>query len=546
MKPILVLFGMFSFYCTGALAQSNIQRDHVLVETFVGVSGNQSFFSSGVMLGANDLVENGQHVSVIGWHIGDSLQTAESLDREAYYPITAYPTTVFDGLDQYVGGDPSNSLYTTFLPYYNAAIGVSTPLDLESTLLIDSIGIHVQAIISLVASLPMGMDSLDLYIVLTESHIPVSWTGPSEINFIERYAHVEVLALTVGTNDTLSHTIQMDPSWNMNHLEAVVFIQDSASQTVLNSVSESIHLNASIRESDVKIDVIQCSDRDIEPSFILENNGKDSLMSVNIEFAVNGEMPQVINWTGTLASGESELLTLPVLSFTQQPSNFLQVQLNHPNGQSDQILVDDTLKAEWTYPVSYAGEYTLELKPDIFGSEISWEVLDPTGALVMSGGPYMDGNTDLITANMDLGTYRGCHEFRIYDSGGDGLTSLFSGYYSFEDPSGNLIITSLDGTYGAEDGGYFQVDYPISIASLNPEVIQVFPNPTMGQVNIRIEQLSEKLAEIGLYTINGIQVYGAVVAEEVHQIDLRVHPAGMYIIKIKTDQEQHVEKIAKW
>ncbi len=89
------------------------------------------------------------------------------------------------------------------------------------------------------------------------------------------------------------------------------------------------------------------------------------------------------------------------------------------------------------------------IRPDNYGSEITWVVQDEAGNEMASGGPYVDFNTNVIQTDVCLPA--GCYNFTIFDAFSDGICCEFgNGEYAIFDLNGNLL-TSGDGNYGASE-----------------------------------------------------------------------------------------------
>ncbi len=99
-------------------------------------------------------------------------------------------------------------------------------------------------------------------------------------------------------------------------------------------------------------------------------------------------------------------------------------------------------------------QVTLLLTPDIYGSEISWELKQ--GATVLyAGDDYPNQNTNTILEDFCLA--EGCYEFSIVDGYGDGICCTFSnGNYSLSSLGENIIES--DGTYGSGETTTFCVE----------------------------------------------------------------------------------------
>jgi len=94
-------------------------------------------------------------------------------------------------------------------------------------------------------------------------------------------------------------------------------------------------------------------------------------------------------------------------------------------------------------------DFKLTLIEDFYSDERSWEVVDATGAVVQSGGPYPQ-TTGGSTIIEEFTLPDGCYTFTIYDAYGDGqYDGNISGGY-FLDCS-VLNIASGAGNWGADD-----------------------------------------------------------------------------------------------
>ena len=88
----------------------------------------------------------------------------------------------------------------------------------------------------------------------------------------------------------------------------------------------------------------------------------------------------------------------------------------------------------------------IEIKPDDYGSEIHWQLLDEDYEVVAEGGDFEDGdNTIKLTTTC---VPEGCYTFVMFDDYGDGICCDYGqGWYQIKDASGSVILSS-DGVYG--------------------------------------------------------------------------------------------------
>ena len=96
-------------------------REMVVVE--VG-TGTWCQYCPGAAMGVDDLLANGKKVAVVENHNGDSYANNYSNARNTLYGISGFPTATFDGNQAVVGGNHTSSMYSSYLPKYNAAIAI--------------------------------------------------------------------------------------------------------------------------------------------------------------------------------------------------------------------------------------------------------------------------------------------------------------------------------------------------------------------------------------------------------------------------------------
>jgi len=98
----------------------------------------------------------------------------------------------------------------------------------------------------------------------------------------------------------------------------------------------------------------------------------------------------------------------------------------------------------------------LNITPDNFASETTWDVKDSAGTVVQSGGPYTDGTAGIpIDETFTLAD--GSYTFTIYDSYGDGL---FDGNNTGTYRLSCSIITHAagEGNFGSQQSTDFTVN----------------------------------------------------------------------------------------
>ena len=104
------------------------------------------------------------------------------------------------------------------------------------------------------------------------------------------------------------------------------------------------------------------------------------------------------------------------------------------------------------------GNVTFTLTLDLFGSETTWEILNPAGVAVDKGGPYVDKTSGQIVQKKLCLPY-GCYKLRILDKIGDGICCTY-GNGAFKLQDANNIVIAQGGQFTKESLTNFCVQAP--------------------------------------------------------------------------------------
>lgn len=209
------------------------ERDMVLVE--IG-TGTWCQYCPGAALGADDMISNGCAVAVIENHNGDPYAYTGSDARNNYYSITGFPTAVFDGQQQFIGGDHTQSMYQYYLPIYESREPINTAYS------ISIFGDHSGSIYNLtvrvhkLAPTP-PYNNIVLQLALTESEIQFVWQGQDHLNFVSRVMSPDhngtPLDFSSGDVQDINLSFTMGSDWVDDNCELVAFIQNNDDKEIL-------------------------------------------------------------------------------------------------------------------------------------------------------------------------------------------------------------------------------------------------------------------------------------------------------------------------
>jgi hypothetical protein len=296
------------------------------------------------------------------------------------------------------------------------------------------------------------------------------------------------------------------------------------------------------------IDEVNCSVSQIEAQVTIRNSGFENLTSLDIEVNFNGALISTLNWTGNLATSETESVDLPLL-IPVNGSNELVVTLLDPNGQPDGNPQNNGATTDFLVFVD-AVEYEVSLVLDDYGSETTWQVADENGTVLYSGGPYGGGGgwgsdgTEGEIHEYDICLGNGCYTFTIADDFGDGMCCEYGeGSYTLLDDQGNSLASG--GAF--EDDESF--DFCVTGLSVQDDAIDdlmtVFPNPASDVFTLALKGNSLEVMNWLLIDVAGRVVSeGSIPAGQTQQqISTSNLPAGLYFIQLRGGNDVATQRV---
>ncbi len=520
-------------------------RNDVILEI---ATGNWCYYCPGSALGADDLAAAGANVGIVEHHDNDVHTYASSDARNAYYAVQGFPTAWFDGANEIVGGDHALTMYPSYRTKYDQAIAAPTPFDLSASWVQNGSSVDVTVSVTQMGAYTGG--NLRIQTVLTESGIAANWQGMTHNDYVNRIMYPDHNGTPITTSQggpavTNTFTIAIDPSWVQQAMELVVWVEDGSTHEILNG--KMLPLSTAANAVDIALVSLnnqvahQSCMTDIAPEVMIHNMGNDPLTAATFTYDVNGGTPTTFNWTGNLAYYDYVTVALPSIAFAPQTNNDLNIAIVVP---SDANANDNVQLLSWQGASTHAaGVYKVFVKPDLYGSETTWDIKNSAGTVIASGGPYFDGNRLLITTPVTVGT-NDCFSFGIYDEFGDGIgTSSPPGWYMLQAPNGDTIFRG--GVYEFADYVDFKTDGTVANAPILSEEVSVSPNPSNGLFKIQLPQAYADGATVTVWAADGQQVLATVVTDASTTIDLSRMATGMYMMRVTTANGVTIKKLHK-
>ena len=288
------------------------------------------------------------------------------------------------------------------------------------------------------------------------------------------------------------------------------------------------------------------------PTIIIRNTGSTNLTSLKITYGVSGGIQEVYNWTGYLPFNKKVMVQLPLQEssfWLGDDSNVFTVTVSNPNGGQDEYADNNTQSTEFDLPDMYNEQVYIYLKNNFLAYQNEYTIKDVEGNIVFSKGNF--SNNAVYMDTLDLP--KGCYTFEITDSGNDGLefwanSSQGTGYLRFKSAEDGSSLKIFETDFGKS------LKYSFSIGDITyvndigkfSSLIDVYPNPTSGMVNVNYEFEKNYDVNITITNLSGKkiiskQINNSSIANIV--FDLSNENNGVYLCKIQSNNKVVVKKI---
>ncbi|WP_242134262.1 M43 family zinc metalloprotease [Aestuariivivens marinum] len=276
----------------------------------------------------------------------------------------------------------------------------------------------------------------------------------------------------------------------------------------------------------------------ITPLVKITNWGDVPMTSASLSYNVDGGSNMVYNWSGNLAQGVEEEITLPVLVSTSGSHTF-NISVAGVNGTSDQRICNDNSSSNFIIGDSYDSttKVLLTLILDDYASETNWEFRDSSNNLLYSGN-YISPQDNNKTVNEEFNVVSDeCYTFTIFDSADDGICCGYGdGSYLLETDNNTPIAS----------GGAFTDSETVSISTQTLSVnsfftsnrIILYPNPTSDKLNIKLAYGNVLPEGYKIYNMLGQLVKQQTITNIDHlAMETTFLNKGMYFIKVYKQNE---------
>ncbi|HLV15044.1 MAG TPA: zinc-dependent metalloprotease, partial [Xanthomarina sp.] len=344
---------------------------------------------------------------------------------------------------------------------------------------------------------------------------------------------------------------------------------------------EIMDLDASIKIEN--LNVANCSDYSITPELKITNRGNNTLTSATVSYNLDNGTSLNINWTGSLAYSEFEIIYVPEISVALGAHTF-NVSLSNPNGGTDEQMTNNTHSSNFTITgtacASVAStQYGTSTTGVIFNTISNLNTGKPSGYsdyTTMSTDVNRDSSYNLtVNANSD-GNYQvityawiDWNQNCSFDDPGEQYNLGTSGNINnqpttnsplsitvptnavlgsttmrittkYTDPGANDFPTACEMNHDAEVEDYtVNVLAQLSVEEFTLNSISLYPNPATNVLNISLANKNDLPDNYSVYNMLGQVILTKRITNESDlSIDASNLSNGMYFIKIAKGSNQ--------
>lgn len=482
--------------------------------------------------------------------------------RAGYYQVTGIPNSVLDG--NFYNDHPNG----WGIAEVNARYAVPSPFEIEISYEISPT--EITAEVTVTASEDFNDNDLRLHTVIIEEDITFSEPPGSNGEDVFKNVMKQMLPNQNGTTLPTEWTAGQSESYTLSwehqniytytELAVIAFVQNNTTREIHQAALENEYTVASqyslaaqtIELSGQPTATCEGNEMTFTPEVKLLYLGSDELTEADVEFTINGQSYSA-SWTGTATTLEQIEPDFAPITVVNQGMNAITVEATGLNGSPNELA--GPFEAAWDLSsATTVNVVTVTIGLDNWPEETEWDITNPDGAVVASGGPYSGQPYATITVDVSLDDL-GCHFFNLYDDFGDGLNAsqwgnLADGFAEITDAQGNVILSYDGSTDFSELNAPFEVSEILSVQEQNPYLngVSLFPNPTSGILNLEFNLTQMQNTSVHIFDVTGKQVLAEGLGtlgegQYLRSIDLSALSPGLYIINVTTGDAAQAFKV---
>ena len=291
-----------------------------------------------------------------------------------------------------------------------------------------------------------------------------------------------------------------------------------------------------------------------DPLISVRNEGSSAITSIKFEYGLVGSPLAQHTWSGTIASLESAIISLPdiaALKAATGSGNSFTVKILEVNAQTDEDIFNNELTSQFVAQQSWPGKITIRFKTN--GSvangfsESSWKIFDYNNNVVAQRTDNAVNTTFEDTVTLGFGAYR----LEVSDAGCDGLNWWVFPFYNPNPGAGFIQVRPLgasipytlngyfNGDFGCGFTQYFTSNWPTGIDDVpaaNQPQLHAYPNPAHQTVTLAFTGLNKVSGDVHILDALGRVVLTQRCTTVEQQINIQSLSSGIYTIRYSDNQ----------
>jgi len=495
---ILTLF-VYHFGHSQEVTLTQIPRETVFMEVFSGI---ECFWMEGVELALNEIVSNGDPIIIVRHdyclNTDGPFENANGIARFNYYSPSGDPAAVFNGTAIELGGG-SNSKYDDYAIYFEPMINQMTSYKIRMNLKkINPMNFHASITLQKLDTL-LANEPFTLQLALTIDRAKNIWYPYSEFEYynapqIGMFPDYSGTPVNFGAGNQLEFLIPVtiDSALLYNSYHLIAWLQKNNNRQVMQAISQPVQLCETPQDVEL-MSVMNIPDEIcnglINPNVVIRNNSTEPLHSVLVNIEANHTLVYQDRWYTNQFYNEKETLFLPSVSFTAEETNKITTYISEPNEEASQFSQNDTITITTNPAKATEMMVRVVLHTDENPEETTWNITDPSGNILFTGGPYSIPNSTYQYV-IEL-PFHGCYQLNAIDSGGDGYNMFI--YAQYWASTQWLWLGSLQSGFYWESSLQFECSQVKPVAGFTSDVTEItkgesvhFYDNSSGDVEYRI------------------------------------------------------------
>ena len=282
-----------------------------------------------------------------------------------------------------------------------------------------------------------------------------------------------------------------------------------------------------------------CNTQTVTPSVIIRNSGVVTLTTLELSYGFAGNL-QTFNWTGSLATNQTETINLPVLNGTFGNNLIFTATIANPNGVADEFPGNNS--AQTTVNLREGTSYNFVIVSDDYPEETSFILRNTTTNTLVR--ELAVGSLPAGTSTYNFCLPNGCYRLIVRDSYGDGMVNPNTGTGSFTLYDDLNQLVGQGGEFNSSDTIIFCIG-TIGIEELwkQADAVKLYPNPTTSQLSLKVsDQILNEQPVYSVVNFAGQTIETGKLTAQNQQIQVSELPAGIYLLQLNAGNQQLTRK----